>query len=123
MTAKWIEEINTHFSGSGPLAGYRHVHNGCCEVQWVLQGEGNVLLGDRIYPLKPNHIYFIPNLVLHCMHPVNLEEFVRSNLVFPCHLIQKVLAACGQEHLLEKLEQTCRDTRTALAEAIIAMAQ
>ena len=72
----------------------------------MIQGNGNILLGDTLYRLESGRLYFIPALVLHYTHPSVPENYIRSKLVFSRHLIQKVLTACESLYLLENLEQT-----------------
>lgn len=87
------------------LYGRQHVHDDGCEILWVVNGEGNILLGDTLYRLESRRLYFIPALVLHYTHPAVPEDYVRSKLVFSRHLVQKALTVCGSLHLLKSLEQ------------------
>lgn len=106
MDDKLIEQIYIKDVGLDSLSGRQHVHDDGCEILWVIQGNGNILLGDSLYRLESGRLYFIPALVLHYTHPAVPENYIRSKLVFSRHLIQKVLTACESLYLLENLEQT-----------------
>ena len=48
-----------------PSANFPHIHNEHDETVYVLNGEGEFRLGDKIYPFKPGDVVFIPTDTLH----------------------------------------------------------
>ena len=106
MENKWIEQVYIREIGQDSLYGRQHVHDDGCEILWVVQGNGNILLGDTLYRLESSRLYFIPPLMLHYTHPSVPENYIRSKLVFSRHSVRNILTACGSLHLLENLEQT-----------------
>ena len=102
MNDKWIcyQEI-----GVDALTGRPHTHDDMIEIIWVQHGGGNILIGDTLYRLEANCIYFIPALVVHCTHPAEPSEYVRSKVLFTRSLIQKILTVCNSLPVLDALEQ------------------
>lgn len=102
MNDTWIyyQEI-----GVDALTGRPHTHDDMIEIIWVLRGGGNILIGDTLYRLEANCIYFVPALVFHCTHPKEPLEYVRSKVLFSRSLIKKILTVCNGLHILDNLER------------------
>ncbi len=102
---KWIFSAKYHDTGQDALYSRQHVHDDLYEILWCVNGSGSILVGDALYRLEPNRLYFIPSLMLHYTHPAVPETYVRNKLLFSRSSIRKVLSACNGLPLLERLER------------------
>ncbi|MBO4933045.1 MAG: helix-turn-helix domain-containing protein [Clostridia bacterium] len=103
---KWIFSAKYHDTGQDALYSRQHAHDDLCELLWCVNGSGSILIGDALYSLEPNRLYFIPSLMLHYTHPADPDCYIRSKLLFSHSNIRKVLSACNGLPLLEHLERT-----------------
>jgi len=53
---------------AAPFKGYYHYHPGC-ELLYVQQGTGKIVVNRRIYELEPGRVYFFQPFQLHIVQP------------------------------------------------------
>lgn len=105
MKEEWVYY---HDIGVDPLTERAHNHDDKIEIIWVLQGNGKVLIGDTLYQMKANHIYFIPSLVFHYTHPEEPSEYIRNKLSFSRSEMQKLLSVSNKLYILNDMERRFR---------------
>ncbi len=63
----------TYFSfmekGPNRLSGRSHTHDDSCEILWLCEGEGSMMIGDRLYPMRKNAVYLIGAREVHSAVP------------------------------------------------------
>ena len=97
-----FEEYAYHLTGSASLVNHRHKNPDSFEVIQVHSGEGSAFLHDRTYTLKPGMILFIDASSLHCILPVNVQEYCRSKLIIDKQYLHDVFTAMQELPVLEQ---------------------
>jgi len=75
-------ELEYHQRGKDALTHMHHAHSDRLEIIQVLQGEGQVLIRDTLYPMTAGALYLIDGTETHATTPVNLETYTRNKLIF-----------------------------------------
>lgn len=89
--------------GKDPLNHKRHFFDNSYEIIHVLSGSGNVVCGDKIFPLEPGSIYFIDSEMPHMTLPEGETEYVRSKAVLQKNAVAGLLAQIGDSTTLDAL--------------------
>jgi AraC-like DNA-binding protein len=77
-----------------PIDGYYHWHP-CCELLFMHEGEGTVIVKQQTYEIKRGMLFIFPPFQLHKVFPRVLEDrpYVRSKLHFHQEELSDKLAA------------------------------
>ena len=95
-----ISDVDYRLTDTAPESiGYHH-HRGF-EIMQITDGEGTVLLGDNLYPLKPGALLLINSSTAHCTNPSPHSTYTRNKLTFDPGIIFPLLQSTGSLHLLE----------------------
>ncbi|MBQ9773203.1 MAG: helix-turn-helix domain-containing protein [Clostridia bacterium] len=93
--------------GKDPLQNVLHSHNEVEELLFVQSGSGVLTVGDRIYPLLPNCMYWIGRNVLHYSAPEKQEEYVRSVVSISSTFAVQLGALSGDDALMARMREEC----------------
>ena len=81
--------------GRDVLSHKRHFFDNSYEIIHVLSGSGNVVCGDKIFPLEPANIYFIDSEIPHMTVPSDEKEYIRNKIVIQKNEMNRLLAQIG----------------------------
>lgn len=98
-----FEEFAYRQAGGASLINHRHVNGDGYELIQVLSGEGSALIFDRTYPLRPGALLLIDASYPHCLHPADMNGYVRSKLILDRAYLRGVFSAAGCLHLLDEM--------------------
>lgn len=99
------EIIDFKYRDSGPdnLNHKKHSHSNCYEMLFVRSGSGVIMVKDKLFPIKPNGLYFINGMDIHCSSPEKSEEYTRSKLVIESAYINHIARLTGMFEVIEDL--------------------
>ena len=100
-------------AGADSLENVRHIHEDEAEILYIKKGEGTLVLGDRLLPMKANTLYFIAPGMLHCTAPLHREEYERSVIGLPREALSSLLPLADYIGLFERLLDTAAVTLDA----------
>ena len=100
-------------AGADSLENVRHIHEDEAEILYIKKGEGTLMLGDRLLPMKANTLYFIAPGTLHCTAPLHREEYERSVIGLPREALSSLLPLADYIGLFERLLDTAAVTLDA----------
>lgn len=98
-----VLSVQYHQRGKDPLSHKRHFFDNSYEIIHVLSGSGNVVCGDKIFPLEPRSVYFIDSEMPHMTLPEEKTEYVRSKAVLQKNAIAGLLAQIGDTTTIDAL--------------------
>ena len=71
-----------------------HVHNDAFEILHIVEGDGWLVIGDSLYPMRSGTICFINSVHLHCSRP-KPGIYVRSKLAVNASDLERTLEMLG----------------------------
>lgn len=91
-TKPLIFEPNLYSNSS--FAGYYHWHQ-CCEILLVHEGQGNIILNQKTYEMRPGRLFFFQPYQLHRVTAEVSKHtpYSRTLLFFEPHYVYKALEA------------------------------
>lgn len=89
--------------GKDVLNHKRHFFDNSYEIIHVLSGGGNVVCGDKIFPLEPANIYFIDSELPHMTVPSEHCEYIRSKIVIQKNEMNRLLTQIGDSTTIDTL--------------------
>lgn len=92
-------------AGKDMLQNIRHFHNDAEEILFVERGGGVMTVGDHIYPLAANCIYFIERNLLHYSAPDDAQTYTRSVISVPSDFFAQLCALSGYDEVTERLRK------------------
>lgn len=98
-----IIETAYHQRGYDPLYNLRHSHDECFEIIQIYSGSGSVLIGERLYPMQPDSVYFINGLETHATNPRESEKYVRNKVIVSGSFLNELCRVCGIEEIQKRL--------------------
>lgn len=90
-----IHEFAYHSYGHSPTVRHRHTDNDTLELIQLLSGTGNVLIGNRTYPLSAGNLLFIDASHIHSINPQDDLKYCRNKLIINKSVFIKVLKLVG----------------------------
>ncbi|XEC94807.1 AraC family transcriptional regulator [Paenibacillus tarimensis] len=83
--------------------GYYHWHQ-CCEMLYVHEGAGRVVLDGDTFPIRPGMLFFFrPYQLHHVFANVNQDQpYTRTIFFFDPHLVDELLRPFSKRHALFK---------------------
>ena len=103
MNMKEVIDFSFNEKGRDDFIHQQHYHNTCYEVIHVTNGEGSVVLKDKIYPMKKNCIYFINGMDIHYTSPKNPAQYVRSKILINSDFVENVAVSTGCHDLIKNI--------------------
>lgn len=100
---KEVIDFSFNEKGRDNFIHQKHYHTTCYEVILILEGEGSVVLKDKIYPMKKNCIYFINGMDIHYTAPKEPSKYVRSKILINSDFIENVAESTGCGDLIKKI--------------------
>lgn len=94
-----ITELKYHDRGLDTLSNKSHIHNEEFEILHVVNGDGTIMVKDKMYTLKTNTIFFIGSSDLHYSSPKFPEAYTRNKVIFS----RKILCDLAKVLCLERL--------------------
>lgn len=91
-----------------PFGGFYHWHP-CCEILWVHEGEGTVIVNQNAYEIRRGMLFIFQPFQLHKVYPKASKElpYIRSKLHFRMGDISEKLAPFAQRNgLLSQLTES-----------------
>ena len=107
--------------GDDHFHSQKHFHGAYYEILFVYSGEGNIIVRDKAFPIKPSGIYFINGRLTHCSVPNAKQEYKRAKLVIDQGFIDGVASATDCASVVNELFK-CSDGVCILLEAADAAA-
>ncbi len=98
-----IRYFKYHDKGIDVLTKKHHTHNDTLEILHVKNGNGVIMIKDRLYPLETDSVYFIPSMLLHHSAPEESESYVRSVVNISESYINSLTFITGYDDILKKL--------------------
>jgi len=106
-----IKYFKYHDKGVDVLTERQHTHNDTLEILHVKNGNGVIMINDRLYPLESNSVYFIPSMLLHHSAPEICDEYIRSVVNISESYIKNLATVTGYDDILNIL---CKNICTVL---------
>jgi len=104
---KAYEELHYMENTLNSLSGVRHVHDKSYEILFVIEGSGSMLIGNNLYPIKPNTVFLTSKMEIHNIIPSS-EKYVRNIININHDYIKKLIELTGSEDFFFKLfERRC----------------
>ena len=99
------EIIDFKYRDSGPddLNNKKHSHGNCYEMLFVRAGSGVIMVKNKLFPIKPDGLYFINGMDIHCSSPENPDEYIRSKLVIESAYINHIARLSGLSEVIDDL--------------------
>ena len=91
----FIHEFAYRTFGHSPFVKHKHTDNDTLELIQFLGGEGNVLIGNRTYPLVPGNLVFIDASYIHAINAQDDKKYCRSKLIIKKSSFIKALKDIG----------------------------
>lgn len=98
-----IKYYKYHDLGEDILIKKQHTHNSSVEILHVIKGNGVIVIGDSLYPLRDNCIYFIKQPLLHHSAPENCDTYLRSVANISYDYIHPLAKITGFDKILTTL--------------------
>lgn len=89
--------------GKDAFTHRHHAHTDRVEIIQVLQGEGQVLIRDTLYPMTPGAMYLIDGTETHVTAPVNPETYMRSKLMLSREALIRISGSMNLNALIGRL--------------------
>lgn len=89
--------------GKDKLQNVRHTHDCRTEMLFVESGDGSLVIGDKIYPLQGNSVYFIDKNTVHCSAPLSEKGYVRSVVSVASDYLSELCRITGYGEVLSRL--------------------
>ncbi|MBQ3078530.1 MAG: helix-turn-helix transcriptional regulator [Clostridia bacterium] len=96
-------ELEYHQRGKDALTHTHHAHSDCLEMIQVVEGEGQVLIRDTLYPILSGALYLIDGTETHGTTPVNHETYTRNKLIFSMDAFARIADSMNLTNEVEKL--------------------
>ena len=96
------KELHYMESARNSLSGVKHVHDRSYEILFVIDGDGSMLIGNNIYPIKENTVFLTSKMEIHNITPSS-EKYVRNIININDDYIEKIIELTGAEDFLSKL--------------------
>jgi len=96
------EELHYMESTLNSLSGVKHVHDRSYEVLFVVEGDGSMLIGNNLYPIKENTVFLTSKMEIHNITP-NSEKYIRNIININDDYLEKIAELTGTEDFLTKL--------------------
>jgi ATP-dependent Lhr-like helicase len=74
---KAYKELHYMESTRNSLSGVKHVHDRSYEILFVIDGDGSMLIGNNIYPIKENTVFLTSKMEIHNITPSS-EKYIRN---------------------------------------------
>lgn len=103
MIMEEVLDFSFNEKGRDNFIHQKHYHNTCYEVIHIINGEGSVVLKDKIYPMKNNCIYFINGMDIHYTAPNNPAQYVRSKILINSDFVENVAESTDCHDLIKKI--------------------
>ena len=94
-----IKELRYHQTGSDPLSGIRHASGDYCNILQVVEGNGSMVMNNRLFPLASGNIFLINAGCVHSTSPKYADRYTRNKIIIGKHCLRELLAANGAEDL------------------------
>ncbi|MCI8386962.1 MAG: helix-turn-helix transcriptional regulator [Clostridiales bacterium] len=88
-------ELQYRQRGRDPLYQRKHSHDDWYEFIQPLSDGGNVLIRDRVYPIKKGAIYVINAVNIHCTNPDDIDSYVRNKLIVNRNFADSLISMMG----------------------------
>ena len=92
-----------HALGKDSLLSSSHTHEDTLEIIQMLADGGQVLIGDKIYPMTAGALYLIDGRDTHCTHPAEDATYLRNKLIFSARHLFDAADALGLKRTVEAL--------------------
>jgi len=92
--------------GKDALQNVKHSHN-AVEILFAQRGCGAFTVGEHIYPLSPNCIYFIGANTLHFSAPAEEKVYMRSVVGIPAEYFSHLCEITGYADIAQRLQERC----------------
>jgi len=101
------ENMITHFkyhdTGVDNLNNKSHFHSGDLEILHIVNGEGTIVLKDKIYALNSNTVFFINGGDAHYTSPEDPQKYIRNKIIFSSELLLDLAEKLSAENLIKDL--------------------
>jgi len=98
-----FEEMAYHLTGGASLVNHRHQNPDSFEVIQIIRGEGTAFLLDRTYPLSEGMLLFIDAASLHCITPLDVNNYCRNKLIVDKQYLSRVFEAVQANEMIERI--------------------
>lgn len=89
--------------GKDSLQNIRHTHDRLAEILFVESGDGSLVIGDKIYPLQGNSVYFIDKNTVHCSAPITENSYIRSVIGLASDFLTELFFVTGYGDVFSRL--------------------
>lgn len=96
------KELHYMESTRNSLSGVKHVHDRSYEILFVIEGDGSMLIGNNLYPIKENTVFLTSKMEIHNITP-NSEKYIRNIININDEYLEKIAELTGAEDFLTKL--------------------
>lgn len=100
-------QLKYHDTGIDRLNNNSHIHGKEFEILHVINGNGTIIIKDKIYELKPNTIFFINGSEAHYTSPSVPNNYVRNKIIFPCEKLLKVSDIFSLKNCIDDMFFNC----------------
>ena len=82
--------ISYHKVGIDSRFSTTHIHKNVLEIIQALDDNGNMVIKNKIYPLKKGALYLIDGLYPHSPAPLNKKKYQRNIIIIPREYFLKI---------------------------------
>lgn len=98
-----IKHFKYHDIGVDSLNNKSHFHNEEYEILHIVNGDGTIIIKNKLYALSDNIVFFINGKDTHYTSPETPNKYIRNKLIFSQKTLQQLSEILCVENIIEKL--------------------
>jgi len=98
-----IIQLKYRDKGVDTLNNKSHAHSKEFEILHIINGDGTIMIKDKLYALNSNTIFFINGQNTHYTSPQMPQNYIRNKIIFPCEMLIELAKSLSAESLIENM--------------------
>lgn len=96
-------QLKYHDKGVDTLNNKSHLHSKEFEILHIIDGDGTIMIKDKLYALSANTIFFINGSDPHYTSPKDPQSYIRNKIIFSYEILIDLARALHAESLIESM--------------------